>query len=119
VLRNNYQHYGNDSDQYAPLGDVILSSPIPYDLTIKDGASHVVVIRSSPNGHNLMAGTAAKSMWESLIFCRFFLRKNRLPKMFERLQQQQEHQRIYASTILELNEAAIAATKPDGKSTRS
>ncbi|KAL3921121.1 MAG: hypothetical protein SGILL_002917, partial [Bacillariaceae sp.] len=110
VLRNNYQSHCSDGEAYEPLGDAMLSSPIPYDIALKDGATHVVVIRSSPDGENLMAGTAAKSMWESLIFRRFFLRKNRLPKIFKMVQLEQRHQKTYASSILELNEAAKAAT---------
>lgn len=112
VLENDFQNNHEDGDEYEPLGDAMLSSPIPYDLAVKDGATHVIVIRSSPDGNNLMAGTAAKSMWESLIFRRFFLRKNNLPGMFERLQQDYQHQRTYASSILALNEAAASATLP-------
>jgi predicted acylesterase/phospholipase RssA len=108
VVGNDHPCIDTDGEEYEPLGDAILSSPIPYDLALKDGATHIVAIRSSPDGHNLMAGTAAKSMWESLIFRRFFLRKNKLPGMFQRLQNF-EHQRIYAKSVLELNQAAAVA----------
>ncbi|KAG7369966.1 patatin-like phospholipase [Nitzschia inconspicua] len=107
MLQNDFQ---SDHNEYEPLGDAILTSPIPYDLAIKDGATHVIAIRSSPDGHNLMAGSAAKCMWESLIFRRFFLRKNNFPGMFERLQHEYQHQRIYATSILELNQAAAVAS---------
>jgi hypothetical protein len=59
-----------------------------------------------------MEGTAAKIIWENLIFRRFFLRKNHFPGMFKRIQHEQEHQRIYAKSIIELNERAAVV---DGK----
>jgi predicted acylesterase/phospholipase RssA len=111
-LKNGFHQDDTGKNDYEPLGDAILSSPIPYDLAHQEGATHVVVLRSSPDGTNVMAGTSAKSIWESLIFRRFFLRKNHLPGMYQRLKHDQQHQRIYATSILELNARAAEALRP-------
>ena len=115
VLQNGYHKKNDDGDEYEPLADAMLSAPIPFQIALDDGATHVVVLRSSKDGTNLMDGTAAKSIWENLIFRRFFLRKNHFPGMFKRIQHEQEHQRIYAKSILELNERAAVADAKSGE----
>jgi predicted acylesterase/phospholipase RssA len=97
---------GQTDEDYEPLCDAILSSPIPYDLAHEEGATHVIVLRSSPDGTNVMDGNTAKTFFESLILRRFFRRKNKLPDMFQKLQIEQHHQRKYAESILELNARA-------------
>jgi hypothetical protein len=115
VLRNNNQNDKNNNDTkneninllYEPLGDAMLSEPIPYDVAEKDGnATHILVIRSSSDGTNLIASDTIIKFMGSLIYRRYFLKKNNLPNMYQRLQKQQKHQRIYAKNILELNEYA-------------
>jgi predicted patatin/cPLA2 family phospholipase len=116
VLRNNNQNNdksNNDTKNeninllYEPLGDAMLSEPIPYDVAEKDGnATHILVIRSSSDGTNLIASDTIIKFMGSLIYRRYFLKKNNLPNMYQRLQKQQKHQRIYAKNILELNEYA-------------
>lgn len=97
VLGNNLQ-----GDHYEPLADALLFEPLPYRSAIKEGSTHVLVLRSRPDGTDV---TGKGGVFEQLIFRRFFLRKNRLPNMFERLRMQL-HKKLYAEDIITLNEAA-------------
>ena len=81
--------------------------PIPYDIAQKEGATHIIVLRSKPDGGEVIG--KGGSIGEKLVWSRFFLRKNKLPKIYRRLRRQ-AHKRLYAKNILELNEAA---TKED------
>jgi len=89
-------------DHYEPLADALLFQPLPYETAIKEGATHVLVVRSRPDGKDV---TGKPSVFEKLIFRRFFLRKNRLPNMFRRMRMQL-HKKLYAMDILKLNEYA-------------
>eukprot|EP00535_Pseudo-nitzschia_heimii_P000069 CAMPEP_0197180954 /NCGR_PEP_ID=MMETSP1423-20130617/5381_1 /TAXON_ID=476441 /ORGANISM="Pseudo-nitzschia heimii, Strain UNC1101" /LENGTH=684 /DNA_ID=CAMNT_0042631103 /DNA_START=380 /DNA_END=2431 /DNA_ORIENTATION=- len=102
----------NDGD-YEPLGDAMLSAPIPYDIAHEEGATHVLVIRSSSDGYNLMAVPTIMQWIFSKISKRYFLKKNHLPSMYKRAETEQRHQRIYAKSILELNERANFPPPPD------
>jgi hypothetical protein len=102
VLYNNL----NDDD-YEPLADSMIYAPIAYDAALQDGATHMVVLRSKPDGGDVIG--KGGSIGEKLIFSRFFLRKNKLPKMFRHLIQQR-HKRLYAHSVLELNDAAQPGT---------
>jgi len=128
VLRNNNNQNNDKSNNdtkkneninllYEPLGDAMFSEPIPYDIAEKDGnATHILVIRSSPDGTNLIASDTIIKWMGSLIYRRYFLKKNNLPNMYQRLQTQQKHQRIYAKNILELNEYASSSPPKESKS---
>mmetsp|Transcript_24166 Transcript_24166/g.57009 ORF Transcript_24166/g.57009 Transcript_24166/m.57009 type:complete len:242 (+) Transcript_24166:332-1057(+) len=94
----------SSNDDYEPLADAMLSAPIPYDIAHDEGATHVLVIRSSPDGTNLLKIPSIVAWMGSRIYKRFFLKKNHLPGMYKRSQTEQRHQRIYAKAILELNE---------------
>jgi predicted acylesterase/phospholipase RssA len=97
VIRNNL----NDPD-YEPLGDALIYAPLPYDIAQKDGATHVIVIRSRPDGAEV---TGKGGVFERLISRRFFLRKNTLPGVFKRMSMQ-GHKKLYAQNVIELNHAA-------------
>jgi len=103
IFRN---HFG-DND-YEPLMDALVYAPIPYEVAVKEGATHIVVLRSKPDGEDVI-GKGGNS-GETLLFSRFFLRKNKLPKIYERLNRQL-HKKLYAKNILELNEAAKAGSE--------
>jgi len=100
VLGNNLQ----GDDAYEPLADALLFEPLPYRSAIAEGATHVVVIRSRPDGVDV---TGKSSLFERLIFRRFFLRKNRLPNMYQRLKRQL-HKKLYAEDIIVLNQEAYS-----------
>jgi len=97
VLGNNIQ-----DENYEPLADALLFEPLPYRSAIAEGATHVVVIRSRPDGTDV---TGKGGIFERLIFRRFFLRKNRLPRIFKRLKMQL-HKKLYAEDVIRLNDEA-------------
>jgi predicted acylesterase/phospholipase RssA len=102
VFRNNL----NDDD-YEPLADALIYAPIPYDVAQKEGATHMIVLRSKPDGGDVIG--KGGSIGEKLVWSRFFLRKNKLSKIYRRLRKQL-HKRLYAKNILELNEAAASSS---------
>jgi hypothetical protein len=107
VLGNNLE-----GEHYEPLADALLFEPLPYRSPIeRDGATHVVVIRSRPDGVDV---TGKGGFFERLIFHRFFMRKNRLPNMYKRMTQQL-HKKLYGEDVLRLNEEAYS--KRDYKDT--
>lgn len=113
VLRNTHRKRHRNDEDYEPLGDAMLSAPIPYDIAHEEGATHVLVIRSSPDGTNLLAAPSVMAWIGSMIFKRYFLKKNHLPGMYKRSQTEQRHQRVYARTILELNDRANSPPSSD------
>lgn len=93
--------FSKDKD-LEPLADALIFEPLPFRSAVEDGATHVLVIRSRPDGVDV----SGKGSWlERLIFRRFFLRKNFLPNIF-RLMFQQGHKKVYSKDVLELNEEA-------------
>ncbi|VEU33660.1 unnamed protein product [Pseudo-nitzschia multistriata] len=103
VLRNNL-----GDDDYEPLADALVYAPIPYEAAMADGATHMVVLRSKPDGGDVIG--KGGSIGERLVWSRFFLRKNKLPGIYRRLRKQL-HKKLYARSVLELNEAAHEDTK--------
>jgi hypothetical protein len=69
-----------------PLADAMLFEPIPYRAALAEGATHVLVLRTRPDGLNLVRKQA---VIEKLIAHRFFRRKEGLPRMAEHMAQQQ------------------------------
>mmetsp|Transcript_57377 Transcript_57377/g.65077 ORF Transcript_57377/g.65077 Transcript_57377/m.65077 type:complete len:473 (+) Transcript_57377:31-1449(+) len=88
VFHNNL----NDGD-YEPLADALIYAPIPYAVAQKEGATHIIVLRSKPDGGDVIGNGG--SVVEKLIWSRFFLRKNKLPNIYRRLRRQL-HKRLYA-----------------------
>ncbi len=99
VLRNNHK-----DKSYEPLADALVYAPIPYEVATSEGATHMIVLRSKPDGGDVIG--KGGSLGEKLVWSRFFLRKNKLPRIYERLTKQL-HKKLYAKNVLELNEAAI------------
>jgi predicted acylesterase/phospholipase RssA len=93
---------GFDDPDYEPLGDALVYGPIPYDQAHKDGATHVIALRSRADGVDV---TGKGGLFERMIFRRFFMKKNKLPGAFKQMSQQL-HKKLYAKNIIELNEAA-------------
>jgi predicted acylesterase/phospholipase RssA len=89
---------------YEPLGDALLYGPMPYDVAHEQGATHVLIIRSRPDGTDV---TGKGGVLERLIFKRYFMRKNNLPGIFNRVRRQ-FHKKLYAKNVIELNEAAYS-----------
>lgn len=101
VFRNNCK----DGD-YEPLADALVYAPIPYEVAMAEGATHMVVLRSKPDGGDVIG--KGGNIGEKLVWSRFFLRKNKLSKIY-RLLRKQLHKKLYAKNVLELNEAAQPA----------
>lgn len=99
VVQNNF-----DDPDYEPLGDALVYGPIPYEAAFNDGATHTIVIRSRPDGTDV---TGKGGLFEKLIFRRFFLRKNKLPNMFQRMTRHL-HKKLYAKNVIEMNELAYS-----------
>eukprot|EP00522_Entomoneis_paludosa_P005910 CAMPEP_0172459880 /NCGR_PEP_ID=MMETSP1065-20121228/34512_1 /TAXON_ID=265537 /ORGANISM="Amphiprora paludosa, Strain CCMP125" /LENGTH=634 /DNA_ID=CAMNT_0013214725 /DNA_START=62 /DNA_END=1966 /DNA_ORIENTATION=- len=103
VVGNNLQ-----GDEYEPMADALICEPLPYRSAIAEGCTHALVIRSRPDGVDV---TGKSSFFENLIFRRFFLRKNKLPRMFEFFRKQL-HKKLYAQDMIVLNEAAKVKRDP-------
>ena len=88
----------------------MLFEPIPYRLAVREGATHVLVLRTRPDGVNVVR---RQSIFERLIAWRFFERKMRMPHMYKHMRNQQHRQR-YAEDILLLNEAAKQSQADSG-----
>lgn len=89
-------------EHWEPLADALIYEPLPYRTAIAEGATHVVMLRTRPDGVDV---TGKSSLIERLIMRRFFLRKNELGNSYEYMRTQQ-HKKLYASSVIELNEAA-------------
>lgn len=87
-----------------PLSDALIFEPLPYQTAIDEGATDVVVLRSRPDGVDV---TGKTSIFEKLIFRRFFKRKNKLDHIYRYMRQHQQ-KKIYAKLVLELNDATKA-----------
>lgn len=61
--------------QAEPLADALIYEPLPFYSAIAEGATHILVLRSRPDGVNVL-GKA--SPLERMISKRFFRRKNKL-----------------------------------------
>jgi predicted patatin/cPLA2 family phospholipase len=105
-VRNNV-----NQDGVEPLADALIYEPLPYGTAIEEGATDVVMLRSRPDGTDV---TGKTSIFEKLIYHRFFRKKNKLNHVYKHMRQAQ-HKKNYARQVLELNEAC----QDDGSDTRS
>mmetsp|Transcript_12626 Transcript_12626/g.27984 ORF Transcript_12626/g.27984 Transcript_12626/m.27984 type:complete len:655 (-) Transcript_12626:640-2604(-) len=91
-----------DEPHLEPLADALIFEPLPYKTAIENGATHVVLLRTRPDGTDV-AGKS--SIFERLIVRRFFLRKNKLPNVYKYMRKHL-HKRIYSEQVIALNDAA-------------
>jgi predicted acylesterase/phospholipase RssA len=92
----------NSQGEAEPHADAMLYEPVPYRLAVREGATHVLVLRTRPDGSNVVRPL---SFVERLIAHRFFHRKMRMPHMYRHMREQR-HRRRYAEDLLLLNEAS-------------
>jgi predicted acylesterase/phospholipase RssA len=102
LVGNNLLNNNNNKDHLEPLADSLLYEPLPFRAAVQEGATHVIIIRSRPDGVDV---SGKSSLWERLIFQRFLLRKNWLPKIYQYLRSHGHKQR-YAQDVLTLNQHA-------------
>ena len=95
-------------DDYEPLADALLFEPLPYRAAIKEGATHVICLRSRPDGVDV---TGKSSIFEKMIIRRFFLRKNSLRNAYDYMKRNM-HKKLYAEQVIELNEGAKDIERP-------
>lgn len=93
---------GLDDPNYEPMADALLYEPLPYHAAIDEGATHVLVLRTRADGKDV---TGKSSLFELMIIKRFFLRKNHLRNMWQRMRMHL-HKKLYAEDVIRLNEAA-------------
>ena len=101
---------GLDDAKYEPMADALLYQPLPFHLAIDEGATHVLVLRTRPDGADV---TGKSSLFERLIVKRFFKRKNNLPNIWEYMRKHL-HKKRYAEDVITLNEAAWDVRDSDG-----
>eukprot|EP00550_Attheya_septentrionalis_P010558 CAMPEP_0198304864 /NCGR_PEP_ID=MMETSP1449-20131203/57614_1 /TAXON_ID=420275 /ORGANISM="Attheya septentrionalis, Strain CCMP2084" /LENGTH=681 /DNA_ID=CAMNT_0044007393 /DNA_START=179 /DNA_END=2225 /DNA_ORIENTATION=- len=93
----------SDGQPAEPLADALVYEPMPYRSAVKEGgATHVVVLRTRPDGVDV---TGKTSIFERMILRRFFLKKNKLRNIYKRLRSHL-HKKLYAEDVIILNEAA-------------
>jgi len=95
ILKN-----GIVNNDFEPLADALIYEPLPFRSAVSEGATHVVMLRSRPDGVDV---TGKSSLIERLVMKRFLLRKNKLSNVYKYMQSQQ-HKKLYAKQIIELNE---------------
>jgi predicted acylesterase/phospholipase RssA len=98
ALKNNLKHNKN----MEPMADALIYNPLPYSSAISENATHVLMLRSIPDGTDV---TGKSSIFTRFITKRFFLRKNKLPSAFQHMRKF-FHKKVYAKQVIELNEAA-------------
>ncbi|EED94788.1 predicted protein [Thalassiosira pseudonana CCMP1335] len=90
-----------EGENNEPLADALMFEPLPFRSAVGEGATHVICLRSRPDGVDV---TGKTSIFEKLIVRRFFLRKNRLRSAFQYMRKHL-HKRRYAEDVIVLNEA--------------
>jgi len=98
IVKNNLKKY----KEYEPMADALVYEPLPYRSAIKEGATHVVMLRSRPDGADV---TGKTSVFEKLILHRFFRKKNKLKHIYKYMRQH-GHKKLYSKQVIELNEAS-------------
>ncbi|CAM9223266.1 unnamed protein product [Discosporangium mesarthrocarpum] len=93
-----------------PLVDSQLYEPIPFRTALKDGCTHVVVLRSRPDGANLVG---KPKLAEKMIMRRFFKRKNKMADPYYYMKHG-GHKNLYAKAVLTLNKGARATAEDEG-----
>jgi predicted acylesterase/phospholipase RssA len=89
-------------EDYEPMADALMFEPLPFRPAISEGATHVICLRSRPDGVDV---TGKSSLFERLIVRRFFIRKNKLQEAYLYMKKHL-HKKRYAEDVIILNEAA-------------
>lgn len=89
-------------EDYEPMADALLFQPLPFHIAVAEGATHVICLRSRPDGVDV---TGKSSFFERLIVRRFFMRKNKLKDAYLYMKRHL-HKKRYAEDVILLNEGA-------------
>ncbi|CAM9200175.1 unnamed protein product [Chrysoparadoxa australica] len=93
-----------------PLVDSQLYEPIPFYTAVADGCTHILVLRSRPDGANVVG---KPKLAEIALWRRFFKRKSRHPEAYKYMKAG-GHKKHYAEAVLTLNAAAAQEASDDG-----
>ena len=74
-----------------PLADALLYEQVPYRSAMANGATHCLVLRSRPDGVEVMSKI---SILERMMLRRFWRRKNKLPEIHRHMKMQR-HRVLY------------------------
>lgn len=94
---------------HEALVDAFLVEPIPYRSACKDGATHVIVLRTRPDPCPVL-GNKGPGLFERVI-CRRFFDANGQPGAGDWVEQLR-HQLVYAEDVVRLNDGARG--RPEG-----
>jgi len=101
-------HLGEDwgamSGRCEPLVDALLYEPIPYRQAVKDGATHVLVLRTRAEDAEVLGETNAGGIWEHHI-CDNYFKRYGLHNAAQFMKQLGD-KRIYAEDVLTFDSAA-------------
>ena len=93
-----------------PMADALLYEPIPYRSAVRENATHILVLRTRPDGVRV---TGAFKLIEKLIMARFFKAKNRMRDIYTYMKRL-GHKVVYAEDILWLNNRTLDVTGAAG-----
>ena len=99
---------------YEPMADALMFEPLPFRTAVSEGATHVICLRSRPDGVDV---TGKSSLFERLIVRRFFIRKNKLQQAYLYMKKHL-HKKRYAEDVIVLNEGAHDANRDYSDTTK-
>eukprot|EP00471_Norrisiella_sphaerica_P009724 CAMPEP_0184499606 /NCGR_PEP_ID=MMETSP0113_2-20130426/41930_1 /TAXON_ID=91329 /ORGANISM="Norrisiella sphaerica, Strain BC52" /LENGTH=655 /DNA_ID=CAMNT_0026887569 /DNA_START=125 /DNA_END=2092 /DNA_ORIENTATION=+ len=100
--------WGQMSGECEPLVDALLYEPIPYRQAVKDGATHVLTLRTRAEDAEVLGEVNAGGIWEHHI-CHNYFRRYGLENAAQFMRQLGD-KRIYAEDVLTFNSAAGGQT---------
>lgn len=90
-----------------PLVDALVAEPIPYRSAVREGATHVIALRTRPDPSPILGKPAG--VYEKVISRRFFARY--AEKEAADFLLRSDHHKIYAEDLVILNDAAVGPSE--------
>eukprot|EP00468_Gymnochlora_sp_CCMP2014_P009000 CAMPEP_0167763136 /NCGR_PEP_ID=MMETSP0110_2-20121227/13177_1 /TAXON_ID=629695 /ORGANISM="Gymnochlora sp., Strain CCMP2014" /LENGTH=570 /DNA_ID=CAMNT_0007650131 /DNA_START=430 /DNA_END=2142 /DNA_ORIENTATION=+ len=97
-------NWGKMAGRCEPLVDALLYEPIPYRQAVKDGATHVLVLRTRTEDTEVLGEDNAGGIWEHHICDNYFKRYGL--HSAANFMKQLGDKRIYAEDVLTFNQAS-------------
>lgn len=91
-----------------PMADAVIYEPVPYRSAVREGCSHVLVLRTRPDGVRVPRVAGIDGMLENFLNRRFLKLKNNLNGVYNHMKNK-NHRKIYMEDMLILNEATNTA----------
>ncbi|GMH83696.1 hypothetical protein TL16_g09687 [Triparma laevis f. inornata] len=100
ILLNSRMHSQERSNLPGePCIDALLYEPIPYRTPVSDGEENVLVLRTRPDGVNVLK---KQGKIERMIMRKYFKNKLKAKRVYDYVKRQR-HKRIYAEDVILLN----------------